>query len=401
MASAPSSSSPGRTARLSGGLMVLLALTSFMTGASMHFHAPMLGQMGAEFGADEAAVGRIATLTFAGYLGGMVFIIPLGDRMDKRHVILGQLVVVMLGCAAMAMAPSLAVAAALGFLIGLGACLTQGIIPLIAELTGPGERGKAIGTLMSALFIGILFGRVAGGFMASQFGWRWAFLSWAALLLLMSPMLFRSVPHSAPKTGLGYAALLRSLWPLWRSNRELRHASTIQFLLGLGYGSFWATIALMMMLVHGLGPVQAGLIGIPGAAGVLIARPAGRWMDVRGPYPVVSLGISLVLAAFIALLFGARWITALVIGAALLDSGLRSAMVANQTLVSSFSAEARSRVTTLFISQIWAGNAVGAFIGSTALKHGGWQAMCTLSILFVLAALALQLRAGRPRSSHP
>jgi predicted MFS family arabinose efflux permease len=132
---------------------------------------------------------------------------------------------------------------------------------------------------------------------------------------------------------------------------------------------------------------------------VLVARAAGRWMDRKGAYPVVTTGICLVLAAFIAQQFGARpgtsGIAALVLGAALMDCGLRGAMVANQTLVSSFAAESRSRVTTLFISHIWAGNSVGAFLGSTALAYGGWNAMCTLAIASIALALALQVRAGR------
>jgi predicted MFS family arabinose efflux permease len=249
------------------------------------------------------------------------------------------------------------------------------------------------------LFLGILFGRIAGGFVAAQIGWRWMFVGSAALLAVLIALHLRALPATPPKTTLGYGELLRSLLPLWRGNGALRSAGLTQFLLGIGYGSFWATIALLITGVHGLGPTEAGLIGIPGAMGVAVARPAGRWMDRSGVYPVVTAGVVTVLIAFGVLQLGtiAGWagLAGVILGAALLDAGLRGAMVANQTLVQTFAPESRSRVTTLFISHIWAGNSVGAFIGSSALKHAGWNAMCTVCMLSVGAALFLQLRRRR------
>jgi predicted MFS family arabinose efflux permease len=386
---------------LSRSLLVLLALTSFAGAASMHYQSPMLGAIAADLGVDAGAIGWIPTMTFAGYLAGIFFIVPLGDRIDKRRLVLLQLAALATASLAMAAAPSLAVAATLSFLIGAAACVSQGVIPVLTELTPAAERGRLLGSVLTALFLGILFGRLAGGFVAAQVGWRWMFVGSAAFLMVLLALHYRSLPHSPPKTTLGYTALLRSLAPLLKENAALRRAGITQFLLGIAYGSFWATIALLMMRVHALGPTEAGLIGIPGAMGVLVARPAGRWMDRSGVYPVVTAGIVTVLLAFAALQLGASpgmvGIAGLVAGAALLDAGLRGAMVANQTLVQTFSPESRSRVTTLFISHIWAGNSVGAFLGSSAFKHWGWNALCGLCMLAVAAALALQLSQRRLR----
>jgi predicted MFS family arabinose efflux permease len=374
---------------LSRGLLVLLALTSFACAAAMHYQSPMLGAMAAELGVDAGRIGWIPTMTFAGYLAGIVFIIPLGDRVDKRRLVLAQLAAVCAASLALAAAPSLAVAAALSFLIGMAACVSQGVIPILTELAPPEARGRLLGTVLSTLFLGILFGRISAGFVADHVGWRWMFVASAAFLAVLLVLHWRALPSSPPKTALGYGALLASLWPLWRGNAALRRAGTTQFLLGIGYGSFWATVAVMMMSEHGLGPTAAGLIGIPGAMGVLVARPAGRWMDRSGVSPVVTAGIVSVLFAFAVLQLGV--LPALVLGAALLDAGLRGAMVANQTLVQSFSPEARSRVTTLFISHIWAGNSVGAFVGTSVFKYWGWDALCAVCMATAALALALQL----------
>ena len=187
-----------------------------------------------------------------------------------------------------------------------------------------------------------------------------------------------------------------SLVALLRAHADMRRVMIIQLLVGICYGGFWATIATMLRDVHGLGPTIAGLIGIPGAAGILIARPAGRWLDASGPAKIVTTGIAVIIIAYAVFAFGAWWPAALAIGAALLDCGLRAAMVANQPVVNSLAADARSRSNTIFGVSVWSGNAVGAFIASSALAHSGWLAVCAISGIAAALALAVQLAATRP-----
>jgi predicted MFS family arabinose efflux permease len=370
--------------------MALLAVTVFATAAAMHFQTPMLERMADEFGATPAAIGWVPTLAFAGFLTGTVFLVPLGDRFDKRALILTKIVALIAAVLAMASAPSLAVLASGSFVIGVCTSLSQHIVPLVADLAEPSERGRAVGTVLSGLFVGILFGRLVGGIVAASLGWRAMYVIGAVMLVIVTIVLFLRLPSAPAKTRHTYAALMRSLVDLYSNTRALRRASVTQFLLGIGYGGFWATLAPMLAVLHGVGPTVAGLIGVPGAAGILIARSAGRWMDRRGAAPVVATGIALVMAAFAVFTLGTWWVAPLALGAALLDCGLRAAMVANQTLVTSVDAAARSRFNTVFAGHVWGGNAVGAFLASTALTHFGWWAVCTIA--FAAAALALALQ---------
>src|SRR5205085_2352974 len=194
--------------KLNRGLMLLLTATTFAAASGIHYQTPMLGAMAAEFGVDGAAIGWIPTLTFGGFLCGIVFLVPLGDKLDKRRLII---------------------------------------------------------TLVAA-----------------HFGWRAMYLIGGGLLALLAPALIARLPHTAPKTRLRYPELLASMIALVRTHAEMRRVIAIQLCLGICYGGFWATIATMLLQTHGLGPQVAGLIGIPGAAGVLIARAAGRWLDLRG-----------------------------------------------------------------------------------------------------------------------
>jgi len=174
---------------------------------------------------------------------------------------------------------------------------------------------------------------------------------------------------------------------------------------GICYGGFWAVAAPMLTTLHGVGPTSAGLMGIPGAAGIFVARPAGRWTDRAGATPVVLTGICTMLAAWLFMGFGVWLILAVVIGAMLLDCGLRAAMVANQTLVNSAVPDSRARGNTIFGVHVWCGNAVGAYLTSWAFAHFGWLAVCGVAIAAMLIALLIHfgvLPVGKtPESASP
>lgn len=375
--------------------MWLLATTTFAVSGGIHYQTPMLGPMAAEFGADSAAIGWIPTASFGGFLAGILFLVPLGDRMDKRRLILRQHFATIVALLLAAAAPSLATATAACFLIGICACYGQNIVPMVAELAPPSARGRAVGTVLTTLFLGILFARIAGGIVAAQLGWRWMYVIGAGMMAMLTPALIMRLPHSAPKTSLPYPQLIASIFKLIGAHAEMRRVVAIQLLLGVCYGGFWATIATMLLQTHGLGPAVAGLIAIPGAAGVLITRAAGRWLDLRGAGPIVSGGLALILAAYAVIALGVWWAVALAVGAAILDCGLRATIVANQTVVNSLAADARSRSNTVFGLSVWTGNAAGAFVASTALAYSGWLAVCAISALAAAAALGVQLAAMR------
>jgi predicted MFS family arabinose efflux permease len=376
---------------LDRSLMLLLIAAIFSAAGGIHYQTPMLGPMAAEFGADTAQIGWIPTATFGGFLAGIALLAPLGDRMDKRALILRQHFACIVALLAAAAAPTLATAAAAGFVIGICGSTSQSIIPLVAELAPPNERGGAVGTVLTAVFLGILFARIVGGIVAAHFGWRWMYVIGAALMIAVAPVLVARLPHSPPKTSLSYPRLLASLFKLLAEHTDMRRVLAIQILLGICYGGFWATIATMLLKIHGLGPEIAGLIAIPGAAGILITRPAGRWLDQRGAAPIVRAGIALMLCAYAVFALGLWWPAALAVGAAILDCGLRATMVSNQTTVNSLAADARSRSNTVFGISVWSGNAIGAFAASLALAHAGWLAVCALSALAAAIALGVQI----------
>lgn len=380
------------------GLMALLAVSAFAVAGGIHYQTPMLATIARELQADATQIGWVPTLSFGGMFVGIILLVPLGDRLDKRHIILAKIVLLTLAQLAMAFAPSIGVLAAASFVTGVTSSLVQSMVAIVAEAAKPHERGRAVGTLMTALFLGILFARVAGGVFASWFGWRSCYLLSTALLVAVIPLLFSRLPHTRATTRSGYGSLLLSVAALVRTNAAIRRAAATQFLLGICYGGFWAVVSPMMSAYHRLGPAEVGLLGIPGAAGILVARPAGRWTDRSGPLKVVTAALFTMLAAWLVFGFSVFWFFAVVAGAILLDCALRAAMVANQTLVNSAVPDSRARANTVFGTHVWAGNATGAFIASAAFAHAGWLAVCAAAILATSGALLLHFRALRHQS---
>jgi predicted MFS family arabinose efflux permease len=373
------------------GLIALLIVSAFIVAGGIHYQTPMLAAIAAEFEADAAATGWIPACSFGGMLVGMLFLVPLGDRVDRRRLVLAKFAVLALAQTLMAAAPSIAVLAAGSLMTGICSSLMQSFIAITAERAHPNERGRALGTQLTAMFSGILFARIAGGLIATHVGWRYSYVLSAGMLLAIGPVLWARLPGTQPTSRASYRDLLWSTWRLWATHGAIRRTTAIQFLFGICYGGFWAVAAPMLAALHRVGPTGAGLIGIPGSAGILVARPAGRWTDRAGVRPVVLTGICSMLAAWIAMGAGAWFIAGVVIGAVLLDCGLRSAMVANQTLVNSAVPDSRARANTLFGLHVWGGNAVGAFLMSWTLGSFGWLAVCGVAMTAALVALLIHL----------
>ena len=372
-------------------LVVLLVVSAFFVSGGIHYQTPMLAAIAADFRADAATTGWVPTLSFGGLMLGIVLFVPLGDRVDKRALVLSKIIVMALAQVLMAAAPSIVVLAAGSLVTGICMSALQHFIAITAEVAHPEHRGRALGTQLTAMFSGILFARLVGGLIATHFGWRYSYMLNAAMLLLIVLVLWARLPNTRPTSQASYARLLSSLYPLWRSHGGIRRATAIQFMFGISYGGFWAVAAPMLAVIHRVGPGVAGLMGIPGAAGILIARPSGRWTDRAGVRPVVLTGICSMMAAWVAMGFGAWSIAAVVVGAMLLDIGLRAAMVSNQTLINSAVPDSRGRANTLFGLHVWSGNAVGAFLMSWTFAHYGWLAVCGVAMTATVLALLMHL----------
>lgn len=385
---------------LSSSLTFLLAGGTGLTVAALYYSQPTLGVLAGDLHASPRQIGWIPTLTQFGYAIGLLLLAPLGDRFDRRNIILLKAVILSAALLLTGLAPGLGVLLAASLLVGLFATVAQDIVPAAATLAPPHERGKAVGTVMTGLLMGILLSRVVSGFVAEHFGWRSMFVAAAASIALIGAASWRGLPRFRPTTHLAYGALLGSLGKLWRQHGALRRAALAQGLLAVGFSAFWSTLAVML---HGapfhLGSAAAGAFGLAGAAGALAAPIAGRVADRRGPELVTRLGAGLVVVSFALmaltpLLMPHARLGLLVVSAIGFDLGLQAALIAHQTIVYSIDPGARSRLNAVLFTAMFIGMAAGSALGALALAQWGWMGVTVLATVSALGALTVRLWPG-------
>ncbi len=390
------SAAPARPTQPSPGLVLLLATGAGLSVASLYYSQPMLGVLAADLGVSDQAAGFVPTLTQLGYALGILLLAPLGDRHDRRCIILIKAALLVAALLATALAPSLNILLGASLAIGLTATLAQDIVPAAATLAPNARRGKIVGTVMTGLLLGILLSRVVSGFVAAQFGWRSMFGLAALGVGAVGIAAWRGLPRFAPTTDLSYRALLGSLLALLRRHAALRHAALAQGLLAMGFSAFWSTLAVML---HGapfyLGSAVAGAFGLAGAAGALAAPVAGYLADRRGPGLVTRLGTSLTALSFAVMCLGpllspAAQLWVLGIATVGFDLGVQATLIAHQTIVYSIEPGARSRLNAVLFVGMFIGMAAGSALASALLARWGWPAVTALATLTALAAFAVR-----------
>ncbi|QWT21293.1 MFS transporter [Bacillus sp. NP157] len=381
-ATTPPTSEPGR------GTLFAMALAAGLAVASIYYNQPMLGVMSGDLH-DARVSGWIPTLTQLGYAVGLLFLLPLGDMLERRRLIVVQFGVLAVALVVMALAPGVAVLALASVLVGAAATVAQQIVPFAAILSAPEKRGAAIGTVMSGLLTGILLSRTLAGIVSSVAGWRAMFWLAVPLAVLGAVLMARSLPSHHPARKLRYGDLLSSLVHLWRNEPVLRKAAATQALLFASFSAFWTTLALRLAEPPlNLGAASAGLFGIVGAVGVAMAPVAGRVADRRGPAPVIALGAAATIVAWLVFGFWSS-LVGLIVGVIVLDFGVQISLVSNQHLIYGLHPEYKSRLNTLFMTTMFVGGAIGSLLAATAWAHGGWKAVCVLGGVMPIGALLL------------
>lgn len=388
---------------LSRWVIFVLALGAGFSVAAIYYVQPLLPLMGQDLALSITGMGLVPTLTQAGYALGILFLLPLGDRYDRRTLILLKsvaLAALLLACSFSGQLHSLLL---VSLLMGMAATMAQDIVPAAAILAPEGKQGKTVGAVMTGLLLGILLSRTISGLVGEAYGWRemyqLAAVSIAVIAVLMWTMLPRFTVHST----LSYPALLLSMAQLWRRYPALRRAALAQGFLSVAFSAFWSTLAVMLSEHYHMGSAMAGAFGIAGAAGALAAPMAGHLADKVGAGRVTQLGALLVTLSF-ALMFllpalpvQGQWLL-IALSAIGFDLGLQSSLVAHQNLVYSLESQARGRLNALLFTMVFIGMALGSVLGSQVYALADWEGVVTLATFSGVVALVIRLTGKLPVS---
>ncbi|CAN7695024.1 MFS transporter [Ensifer adhaerens] len=376
--------------------LLAMATASGIAVANIYYNQPMLGIIEADF-PGQSATALVPTATQLGYALGLFLLLPLGDLVHRRKLIIGQFLILAIALSLAAVSSSAWILVASSLLVGASSTVAQQIVPFAASLAPADKRGATIGTVMAGVLSGILFSRTLSGFVGEHAGWREMFWIGVPMALVAAAMMFATLPDHAPTSRLHYRNAIKSLGHLWTHEPSLRTATLVQAALFASFTAFWTILALYLQgPSFGLGADIAGLFGIVGAVGVFAAPVAGHIADKRGPHFVVWLGAALTVVSWI--IFGA-WasIVALIVGVIVLDFGIQGALVSNQHIIYALNPDARSRLNTIFMTGMFLGGATGSALASVAWQNGCWLGVSLVGGVLPLLALAVKALGRSPQ----
>lgn len=373
----------------------LMAIATGLIVANLYFAQPLVGPISQATGLSPGAAGLIVTLTQIGYCLGLIFIVPLGDLVENRKLILCALALTALSLLAAAFSNSAALFLAAAFCIGLGSVAAQVVVPFAAHLSKPETRGQTVGTVMSGLLLGIMLARPVSSLVTDALGWHAIFVISAIGTGVLALVLRSKLPQRVPAHAMSYGALLGSMWHLLKTTPVLRRRAAYQFCMFGAFSLFWTTVPLELAgPAFGLSQTGIALFALAGVAGAIASPIAGRRADQGKSRSTTAMALGAGALAFAApLLFTSGGYTAqlmlLVCASIVLDMGVSANLVTGQRAIYALGAEVRSRLNGLYMSIFFMGGALGSLLGGWMFAHHGWHGVLLTGLTFPAAAFAV------------
>lgn len=381
--------SPSST--ISSGMTFVMAAACGLIVANLYYAQPLAGPIAASIGLPAHLTGLIVTLTQIGYGLGLLLIVPLGDLIENRRLILTMIGLATLALLAAGLSTTSLPFLAAALVIGLASTAVQMIVPFAANLAPDATRGRVVGNVMSGLMIGIMMARPISSFVARVSSWHTIFFLSALVMVLLALVLARRLPQRVPQAKMGYFGLLASMLKLFPAQPVLRRRAAYQACQFAAFSLFW-TVTPLLLAGPAFQLTQAGiaLFALAGIAGAIASPIAGRLADRDLGRPATAFGILSVAVAFLITHIAPEGSTLalalLTLAAILLDFGVTMTLVISQRSIYGLGADLRSRLTGLFMASFFLSGAFGSVIGAWAYAEGGW--FTTSMIALALPAIA-------------
>lgn len=369
-------SPPAAIPVLSSRMIFLFSLTSALAVANVYSAQPLLESIAASLQVSTGTIGTVVTATQSGYALGLIFLVPLGDCVNRKKLVITQLLLSVLALITAAVAPDLMTLLCAMLLVGLMAVVTQLMVAWAAMLASPKQRGQVVGSVTRGIVIGILLARFVSGMIADLAGWRAVYLTAACLLLLISLILAKVLPATAGQTRrTSYPHLLLSVFRLFLTEPQLRRRGILALLIFAAFSMLWSSMVLPLTALS-LSHTQTGMFGLAGLAGALAASRAGAWADLGLGQRATGLALALLTFSWLPIAALHTSLLLLIFGVILLDFAVQTVHVINQSLIVAARPEAASRLVGAYMCFYSLGSALGAIAATQLYTHWGWQAVC-------------------------
>ncbi len=381
-----------KSGTISKGLTLLLATACGLMAANIYYAQPLVGPISETLGLSPGAAGLIVTMTQIGYVVGLLLIVPLGDLVENRKLVLSVMSLGALALAGAALSKHPLPFLIASLLIGLGSVAIQILIPYSAHLAPEARRGEVVGNVTTGLMLGVMLARPLASFITAVSSWHVVYVVSTVAIIALAVVIRRSMPKRMPTASLRYSELLASMVRLATTLRILQRRAFYQACLFGAFSLFWTTVPLYLAGpdFH-LSQGGIGLFALAGVAGAIAAPIAGRIAD-RGRSRVATgaalaiVALSFLLPHFIA---AGSSLSLILLGASaiLLDFGAQANLVLGQRALFVLGAEYRSRLNGLYMATFFTAGAIGSALGGWAYAQGGWALASWIGFAFPVAAL--------------
>ncbi|MFB4390737.1 MULTISPECIES: MFS transporter [unclassified Pseudomonas] len=381
-------------------MVLLFAFCCGAIVANLYYTQPIIGLIAPDVGLSPALASLIVSLTQVGYALGLFFLVPLGDLLENRRLMIVTNLVAIASLLGTALAEQPNLFLVVSLLIGFSSVSVQILIPLAAALTPAEMRGRVVGNIMSGLLLGILLARPVASLVADHLGWRAMFMVAAAVMVAISLVVLLAVPKHQPQHSASYGQLLRSLGTLLRQP-VLRQRAFYQGCLFATFSLFWTAAPLELIRNHGLSQSEVAIFALVGAIGAVAAPIAGRLADAGHTHKASVLAMLFAALSFLpALVHPLYSVIGLAVTGVALDFCVQMNMVLGQRAIYSLDANSRSRLNALYMTSIFIGGALGSAIASSLFEHFGWSGVMAVGMALPLVALLRLLGATRQTAAN-
>ena len=373
-------------------LLFIMACMAAVSVANIYYCQPLLSLMGNDLGIDEWRASLIAMITQVGYACGLFFIIPSGDKFDRKKIVSYSFSILTIALLCIALSNNFHAVMAASFTVGACSVMPQIFIPIAAQYSRPEKKGANVGLIVSGLLTGILASRVISGLVGEWLGWRSMYVIAAIVMSLCTLIVWRIMPYTENNYTGSYKRLMHSLFALIREYKLLRICALRA---AFAFGSFlalWASLTFKMeQAPFYAGSDVVGLLGLCGVAGAMSASVVVRLVSRIGVRNFNLLGAALMLSAWIIAYLWGNTYTAIIITILILDIGMQCIQLSNQTVVFSLNTKASNRINTIFMTNYFIGGSLGTFLSGSAWSMAGWSGVTIVGIGLAFCSLCITL----------
>lgn len=367
-------------------LLWFMAAACGLCAGANYYSQPLIHSIQQYFSVTEGQAALTVTFAQVSYALGLLFIVPMGDVVNKTKFIPLLMALCAVGLFISAFSMNLPMLWVGTIMAGLFSVAAQVLIPLATMTVQPEKTGEVVGFLMSGLLVGILLSTSLAGLFSNLFHWKVIYVVSGILMLILAYALKSRLPY-VMRMKLNYGQVFVSMAQLLKQEKRLVLRALAGGFAFAAVSILYSTIALLLSSAHHLPDLLIGMVTLVGFFGALSTQYIGKYADQGYTKNLTWIGCGLFILSWIFFYYGQIFLISYILGFALIQLALALVHTSNQSIIFRLRPDAKSRINAIYMTAYFTGGACGSALGIFAWNHGGWSMTCLAGISLVFACM--------------